>query len=81
MTPICYLFIPRMADGKLTIKFKVGEHGATMVGGFSLAPPRPATSIYGGLLEAVTCAPVRKAEERAGDSEDGIWGQKKIRHP
>jgi hypothetical protein len=30
------------------------------------------SSIYGGLLEAVTCFLVKKAEERAGGSGDGV---------
>lgn len=66
------LFIPGIVDGKLKVSFEVGEHGDIMTGGFSLASPMSATSIYGCLLEAVTCTAVRKAGERAWDSGDGI---------
>lgn len=62
------------------MSFEVGEHGDIMTGGFSLASPMSATatSIYGCLLEAVTCTAVRKAKERTGDSGDGIGVQRKF---
>lgn len=65
-------FIPGTAAGKLKMSFNVGEHGAATTGGFNSAPPMPATFLYGGLLEAVTHVLVRKAEEKTGDSGDGI---------
>ena len=66
-------FIPWVADGKLKMSFKVGEHGAATIGGFLSAAPVSAPSICGDLLETLTCVSVRKAEKRAGDSGDGIW--------
>jgi hypothetical protein len=66
------MFVSWIADGKLKLSFKVGEHGSTMTGGFHSAAPTSATSVCGDLLEAFTCVSVRKAEKRAGDSEDGI---------
>ena len=55
------------------MSFKVSEHGTTVTGRFSSAAPISATFICGNLLEIFTCVLVRKAEEWAGDSEDGIW--------
>lgn len=65
-------FIPGIAEGKLEMSFKVGEHGAATAGSFKSATPISATSVYGGLLEAITCVSVRKAEERAVGGGDGI---------
>ena len=66
-------FIPWITDGKLEMSFKVGEHCATMTGGFHSAAPISATSICGDLLETFTWVSVRKAaEEKVGDSGDGI---------
>jgi len=50
------------------MSFKVGQYG-----GFHCAAPISSTSICGDLLETFTYVSVRKAEERAGDSGDGIW--------
>ena len=66
-------FISWIADGKLKMSFKVGEHCAAMTGGFHSAAPVSATSICGDILETFTCVSVRKAEKRAGHSGDGIW--------
>lgn len=65
-------FVPGITNGKLKMNVKVGKHGATMTGRFNLASPKSTTSICGGLLEAVTCAEVRNAEEGDGGSGDGI---------
>lgn len=54
------------------MSFKVGEHGAATAGSFNSATPISATSVYGGLLEAITCVSVSKAEERAVGGGDGI---------
>ena len=56
-------FIPWIADGKLKMSFKVGEHCATMTGGFHSATPVSATSICRDLLKTFTCVFVRKAEK------------------
>lgn len=66
-------FIPWIADGKLKMSFKVGEHCATSNGGLHPPDPIPGTSIYGDLPETFTCVSVWKAEERASDSGDGFW--------
>ena len=66
-------FIPWMADRKLKMSFKVGEHDASMIGGFHSAAPVSATSICRDFLETFTCVLVRIAEKRDGDSGDGIW--------
>jgi hypothetical protein len=55
--------------GKLKMSFKVSEHGAAAVGGFNSAAPISATPIYGDLETPIS---VRKAEERARGSRDGI---------
>ena len=66
------MFVSWITDGKLKLSFKVGEHGATRAGGFHSTALTSVSSICGDLLEAFTCVSVRKAEKRAGDSEDGI---------
>jgi hypothetical protein len=53
--------------------FKVGEHCATMTGGFHSAAPVSVTFICADLLETFTCVLVRKAEKRPEHSGDGIW--------
>lgn len=53
------------------MSFKVGKHGI-ITGGFYLASPMYVTSIFGGLLEALTWVIVRKAEEGVGISRDGL---------
>ena len=58
--------------GKLKMSFKVSEHGAAAVGGFNSAAPIFVTSKCGDLLETFNCVSVRKAEERARGSRDGI---------
>ena len=55
------------------MSFKVGEHCATMTGGFHSAAPVSISSICVDFLETFTCVLVRKAEKRAGCSGDGIW--------
>ena len=45
------LFIPRVANGKLKMSVKVGEHGATVTGGYHSAAPVSAATICGNLLE------------------------------
>ena len=67
------MFIPWIADGKLKMSVKVGEHSAAMTGGFHPEAPVSAASICGDLLEIFTRVSVRKAEIRTGDSGDGIW--------
>jgi hypothetical protein len=37
------------------MSFKVGQHGATMTGGFHSAAPISSTAICGDLLEIFTC--------------------------
>ena len=51
---------------------KVGEHSATTIGGFHSAAPISATFTYRDLLETFNCVLVRRAEERAGGSGDGV---------
>jgi hypothetical protein len=46
------MFILGIADGKLKMSFKVGEHGDVAAGGFNSATPISSTSISGGHLEA-----------------------------
>lgn len=65
-------FNPWIADGKQKMSFKIGEHSAALAGGFHFAAPMSTTSIWGDLLETLTYVSVRKAEERARDSGDGI---------
>lgn len=65
------MFIPWIADGKMIMRFKVGNHGAPETGVFHSAAPISATFTYRDLLETFNCVLVRRAEERAGGSGDG----------
>lgn len=54
------------------MSFKIGEHRITRASGFNSVTLISATSVYGGLLEAFIYVSVRKAEERAEGSGDGM---------
>jgi hypothetical protein len=66
------MFFPWITDGKLRMSFKVSEHSTITTGGFHSAAPLSATFIHRDLLETFTCVSVRKAEESAGHSGDGV---------
>jgi len=66
------LFSPRINNGNLKMRFKVGKHGSTVTGVFHSASPISATFIYRGFLQAVTCGSVKKTEERVVVPRDGI---------
>lgn len=64
--------VRRGSDVKPKMSFKVSEHDAPVTG-FKSAVTVSATSIYGDHLDTFTCVSVRRTEERAGGSRDGIW--------
>jgi len=54
------------------MNIKSGKQGATRGSGFNSAFPVSAAIIYVGLLEAVLCVAVRRAENKAEYSGEGI---------